>query len=75
MATQLLGTGGVAALLLLGSAVDLTGATDLALVLALLGAFAAVAFVAGLAGNRDGSAAGEDAVLPASDRDGPPGNQ
>jgi multicomponent Na+:H+ antiporter subunit F len=48
MAAQLLGTGGVAALLLLGSSVDLSGATDLALVLVLLGAFAAVAFVAGL---------------------------
>lgn len=50
MAAQLLGTGGVAALLLLGSSIDLTGATDLALVLVLLGAFAAVAFVAGLGG-------------------------
>jgi multicomponent Na+:H+ antiporter subunit F len=48
MAAQLLGTGGVAALLLLGSAVDLTAATDLALVLVLLAAFVAVAFVAGL---------------------------
>lgn len=48
MAAQLLGTGGVAALLLLGSVIDLTGATDLALVFALLAAFAAVAFVAGL---------------------------
>ena len=52
MAAQLLGTGGVAALLLLGSAVDLTGVADLALVLALLGAFVAAAFVAGLAGGR-----------------------
>jgi multicomponent Na+:H+ antiporter subunit F len=48
MAAQLLGTGGVAALLLLGSAVDLTAATDLALVLVLLAAFVAVAFVTGL---------------------------
>ncbi len=48
MSVQLLGTGGVAALLLLGSAIDLTGATDLALLLVLLAAFAAVAFVAGL---------------------------
>lgn len=48
MAVSLLGIGGVAALLLLGSAVDLTAATDLALVLVLLAAFAAVAFVAGL---------------------------
>jgi multicomponent Na+:H+ antiporter subunit F len=51
LAAQLLGTGGVAALLLLGSSIDLTGATDLALVLVLLGAFAAVAFVAGLGGD------------------------
>jgi multicomponent Na+:H+ antiporter subunit F len=48
MAAQLLGTGGVAALLLLGSAVDLTGTTDLAIVLAVLSAFAAIAFVIGL---------------------------
>lgn len=48
MAVQLLGTGGLAALLLLGSSIDLTGATDLALLLALLAAFAAVALVAGL---------------------------
>lgn len=46
MAAQLLGTGGVAALLLLGSATDLTAATDL--VLLLLAALVAVAFVAGL---------------------------
>lgn len=50
MAAQLLGSGGVAALLLLGSAIDLTAATDLALVLVLLAAFASVAFVAGLRG-------------------------
>ena len=55
MAAQLLGTGGVAALLLLGSATDLAAATDLALVLLLLAAFVAVAFVAGLGG---GQAAG-----------------
>ena len=48
MAAQLLGTGGVAALLLLGNATDLTAATDLALVLLLLAAFATAAFVAGL---------------------------
>lgn len=51
MAAQLLGTGGVAALLLLGSAVDLAGAMDLALVLAVLSAFAAVGFVVGLGAN------------------------
>lgn len=52
MAAQLLGTGGVAALLLLGSATDLTAATDLALVLLMLAAFAAIAFVAGLHSGR-----------------------
>ena len=46
-ASQLLGTGGVTALLLLGVATDTAGVTDLALVLALLAAFAAVAFVTG----------------------------
>ncbi|MGD2019751.1 MAG: sodium:proton antiporter [Thiohalocapsa sp.] len=51
-AVNLLGTGGVAALLLLGSAVDLAAATDLALVLVLLAAFAGVAFVAGLGAGR-----------------------
>lgn len=48
MAAQLLGTGAVAALLLLGSSIDLAGATDLALVLTLLSAFAAVTFASGL---------------------------
>jgi multicomponent Na+:H+ antiporter subunit F len=52
MAAQLLGSGGVAALLLLGSAIDLSAATDLALVLLLLAAFVAVAFVAGLDGGQ-----------------------
>ena len=47
MAAQLLGTGGVAALLLLGVATDMNAITDLALVLALLAAFASVALVAG----------------------------
>lgn len=47
MATQLLGTGGVAALLLLGSGADLAGATDLALAMTLLAAFALIAFIAG----------------------------
>ena len=46
MAAQLLGSGGVAALLLLGLATGAPALGDLALVLALLAAFAAVAFVA-----------------------------
>lgn len=45
MAAQLLGTGGVTALLLFGTATDTGGAVDVALVLALLAAFATIAFV------------------------------
>jgi multicomponent Na+:H+ antiporter subunit F len=44
MAAQLLGTGGVAALLLFGAAFGSGSAVDLALTLALLAAFAAIAF-------------------------------
>jgi multicomponent Na+:H+ antiporter subunit F len=45
MAAQLLGTGGVAALLLAGSAIGDGAVDDVALTLALLAAFASVAFV------------------------------
>jgi multicomponent Na+:H+ antiporter subunit F len=45
MAAQLLGTGGVAALLLLSVATDTPSIVDVALVLALLAAFASIAFV------------------------------
>jgi multicomponent Na+:H+ antiporter subunit F len=45
MAAQLIGTGGIAALLLLGSVADLTAAIDVALTLALLATFASIAFV------------------------------
>jgi multicomponent Na+:H+ antiporter subunit F len=45
MAAQLLSTGGIAVLLILGAATRQEGLVDVALVLALLGAFAAVAFV------------------------------
>jgi multicomponent Na+:H+ antiporter subunit F len=45
MAAQLLSTGGVAALLLLGAASRQAALLDVALVLALLGAFASVASV------------------------------
>ena len=45
MAAQLLGTGGVAILLLLAVATETSSITDVALMLALLAAFAAVAFV------------------------------
>ncbi len=45
MAAQLLGTGGIAALLLLAQAMRMPAAVDVALVLALLAAFVTVAFV------------------------------
>jgi multicomponent Na+:H+ antiporter subunit F len=45
MAAQLLGTGGVAALLLVAAATGVRGVEDVALGLALLAAFASVAFV------------------------------
>jgi multicomponent Na+:H+ antiporter subunit F len=45
MAAQLLCSGGIGALLLVAAATDLAGVVDVALVLALLGAFASVAFV------------------------------
>jgi multicomponent Na+:H+ antiporter subunit F len=47
MAAQLLGTGGIAALLLMAAAMDVSAQVDVALVLALLAAFASVAFVIG----------------------------
>ena len=49
MAAQLLGTGGIAALLLLGESASLPAAVDAALTLALLAAFISVAFVKGAA--------------------------
>ena len=45
MAAQLVGSGGVATLLLLSAATGAAGAVDLALTLAVLAAFASVAFV------------------------------
>ncbi len=45
MAAQLLGTGGIASLLLLGAATGEAAAIDVALTLALLAAFASIAFV------------------------------
>jgi len=50
MAAQLMGTGGIATLLLFGVATDVTAAIDLALTLALLSIFASVAFVKGVPG-------------------------
>jgi multicomponent Na+:H+ antiporter subunit F len=45
MAAQLFGTGGIAALLLVGTASGVDAVVDVALTLALLAAFASVAFV------------------------------
>jgi multicomponent Na+:H+ antiporter subunit F len=52
MAVQLVGTGGVAVLLLLSAAVDIPGIVDVALMLALLAAFAAMAFVTSASGSQ-----------------------
>ena len=49
MAVQLLGTGGAAALLLLGSAAESPATSDVALLLALFAAFSCVAFALGAA--------------------------
>jgi multicomponent Na+:H+ antiporter subunit F len=45
MAAQLLGSGGIAALLLVGAAIGDASVVDVSLTLALLAAFAAIAFV------------------------------
>ena len=45
MAAQLIGTGGIATLLLLGTVANLPAALDVALTLALLATFASIAFV------------------------------
>ena len=52
MAVQLLGTSGIAALLLAASASGVAGVEDVALGLALLAAFASAAFANGTAGKR-----------------------
>jgi multicomponent Na+:H+ antiporter subunit F len=59
MAATLLGTGGIAVLLLLGAAADDASTFDVALTLALLAAFATFAFVKALAGVDDASPARE----------------
>ena len=51
MAAQLLGTGGVAVLLLLAAASETSPVVDVALLLALFAAFAAVAFVRSASGS------------------------
>ena len=45
MAAQLIGTGGIAALLLLGAVSDMPAAVDVALTIALLATFASIAMV------------------------------
>jgi multicomponent Na+:H+ antiporter subunit F len=61
MAAQLLGTGGIAALLLLGAASGVGAVVDVALTLALLAAFATIAFVkASVAGTSDDGAPGRE---------------
>ena len=45
MATQLIGTGGIAALLLLGAVTRVPATVDVALTVALLATFASIAFV------------------------------
>jgi multicomponent Na+:H+ antiporter subunit F len=50
MAAQLLGSGGIATLLLLAAATGMPAATDVALSVALLAAFASAAFVDSAAG-------------------------
>jgi multicomponent Na+:H+ antiporter subunit F len=61
MAAQLLGTGGVAALLLSGIARGRPASLDLALTLAVLAAFASIAFVKGAAMRQDEPPAQDDA--------------
>ena len=62
MAAQLLGTGGIATLLLLGTATGETATIDVALTLALLAAFASFAFV------KAQSAPAQDESAPEDDR-------
>jgi len=60
MATQLLGTGGIAALLLLGAATRVSATVDVALTLALLDAFATFAFVKAQSAQAHSAAAASD---------------
>ena len=53
MAAQLLGTSGIASLLLIGVARELPAAVDVALTLAMLAAFASIAFVKGATAAQD----------------------
>ena len=62
MAVQLLGTGGIAALLLIASATTVAGVGDVALGLALLAVFASVAFVNSAGTNDPETGAGDSGV-------------
>jgi len=62
MGAQLFGSGGIAALLLWGTATGTSGVSDLALLLALLAAFASVAFVV--------TGSSTEAIGPERERDG-----
>ena len=59
MAAQLFGSGGIAALLLVASATQVSGMEDVAMGLALLAAFASVAFVNNIATAGGEGASGE----------------
>jgi multicomponent Na+:H+ antiporter subunit F len=54
MSAQLLGTGGIASMLLVAAASGTPGVVDLALTLALLAAFVSIAFVKGASENAQG---------------------
>ena len=58
MAAQLLGTGGIATLLLVGVARGLPAAVDVALTLAMLAAFASIAFVKNATAAQDDDSGG-----------------
>jgi multicomponent Na+:H+ antiporter subunit F len=73
LAAQLLGTGGVAALLLLGVATGVGAVAEVALLLALLAAFASVTFVTG-ASPPDKPSAGPSARDSAAGLGGPEGD-
>jgi len=64
LAVQLIGTGGTAILLLLAASTATSPAIDVALMLALLAAFAAVAFVASMPGATGGKATVADDSRP-----------
>ena len=59
MAAQLLGTGGVAVVLLLAAATGVSAAVNVALTLALLAAFASIAFYKGAPGRSADDAGGD----------------